>query len=236
MKLTWICPTWNRPKCLAHLVRQFLAQDYPADQLELLILDDAGQYENQRGDDGNGGKRWQIISFDRPYATLGDKYNALLAMVDTDAVIVAEDDDFYSPLHTAAHTAALKSYRVSKPSRVLVEHQGLHEEVSTGRFHASLAAWTCHLKFHGGWPTTRRADFDLQMIAKLATHTPTFGDPCELGYDPTYTFRWELTGHTHAQAYGRGPTDEGWLERARAAAGPVNYLGRLFAETSAKSG
>ena len=112
MKLTWICPTWNRPKCVADLVGQFLAQDYPQEKLNLLILDDAGQYENQSGD------RWQLISFNRPFSTLGDKYNAMLSMVDADAVVITEDDDVYLPQHTAACAHALQFGDVCKPTNV----------------------------------------------------------------------------------------------------------------------
>jgi hypothetical protein len=227
MTVTWICPTWNRPKCLRELVRQFLAQDYPRERLELLILDDAGQYENQRGDDGQGGHRWQLISFDRPFPTLGDKYNALLSMVTTEAVVIAEDDDLYHPRHTAQHAQVLLDFSASKPSTVNVDHKGLHREPAAGRFHASMAARTDLLRSLGGWPTNRRADFDLQMIAKLQRAFGQFGDPCLIDPEPTYTFTWEGSGHYHAQAYGRGPTDEGWLARARAAAGPVSFIGDL---------
>lgn len=231
MKLTWICPTWNRPKLLANLIRQFLAQDYPADQLELLILDDAGQYENQRGD------RWQLISFDRPFATLPEKYNALLGMVTSDAVVIAEDDDLYSPQHSAVCAAALAFGEVCKSSRVLTHVHGVtREEDATGRFHASIAFQTAAVRKIGGWPITHRADFDLQFLAKLRDNLSTVNpllmssDPdggLRLSTTPTYTFTWEGSGHYHAQAYGQGPTDEGWLARARAAAGQICYVGRL---------
>lgn len=221
MTLTWLCPTWNRPKLLANLVRQFLAQEYPADQVELLILDDAGQYDNQRGD------RWQVISFDRPFATLPEKYNAMLGIVTSDAVIIAEDDDLYSPQHTTACAAALAVGKVCKPSRVLTHVGGvIRNEDAVGRFHASLAFDANWARQLGGWPVTRRADFDLQMIGRL-TQARSLVDPIAMGFAPTYMFTWEGTGHYHAQAYGQGPADEGWLARARQAAGPIHYVGKI---------
>lgn len=247
MKLCWLCPTWNRPTCLRNLITQFLAQDYPAHDLDLLILDDTRQYENQVGDDGSGGHRWQLISFDRPIGTLGDKYNALLAMTDADAVIVAEDDDLYLPHHSAACAHALRFGDVCKPTDVLVEYGPRHIESDPGRFHASLAINTAFAKSIAGWPTNKRADFDLQMIAKLraagtvvcpqrATRSPPHAPPQlipeqSIRFEPSYCFRWETSRAYHVQAYGRGPTDEDFLQRARAAAGPIEYVGRLFPET-----
>ena len=53
MKIAAVCCTYLRPKHLGWLIKCFLEQDY-ADR-ELLILDDAGQYDSQEGD------RWRLI-------------------------------------------------------------------------------------------------------------------------------------------------------------------------------
>ena len=45
-----LCPTYRRPKLLENSIACFLAQDYPADRRELIVLDDAGELENQTGD------------------------------------------------------------------------------------------------------------------------------------------------------------------------------------------
>lgn len=244
MKLCWICPTWNRPECLRNLVRQFLAQDYPRDKLQLIILDDAEQYETQNGD------RWKIVSLKRvivdpAFSTLPAKYNALLKLVpiDCDAVVIAEDDDDYHPLHTAACAAALRHANWCKPSRVRSDFAPSGEPAD-GRFHASLAMRRDWLMSHGGWPISNRADFDQQLIAKLTAIEPP-ADPlsCRLPglqgvlmrhcYPMTYTFRWGSSGHTHAQAYTRGPDDCDWLQRARGASGPVEYVGKLFPDEQA---
>lgn len=221
MTLTWLCPTWNRPACVRRLIAQFLAQDFPRDQLSLLILDDSGQYTNQTG------PGWQLISFPRRFHSLPAKYNALLGLVVTDAVVIAEDDDLYSPQHSAACAAALRYGNVSKPSKVKVQCGPEHIESDPGRFHASLAIETEFLRSLGGWPLTSRADFDLQLIARLR-QAGTIADPCQLGFEPTYTFTWETSGHYHAQAYGRGPEDAGYYDRAAAASGPVEFVGQVF--------
>lgn len=222
MTLTWLCPTWNRPACVRQLITQFLAQDYPRDKLQLLIIDDAGQYDNQSG------PGWQLISFNRRFTSLPEKYNAMLGMVRTDGIVIAEDDDLYSPQHSAACAAALAQGNVSKPSVVRVQYGPEHTESDPGRFHASLAIRTEFLRSIGGWPVTRRADFDLQLISKLRETGTKLIDPCELGYEPTYTFRWETSGHYHAQAYGHGPGDPEYYDRAAAASGSVRFVGELF--------
>jgi hypothetical protein len=226
LSITWLTCTWNRPRCLRNLVRQFLAQDYPKDQLSLLILDDAGQYHNQ------GDNNWQLISFNRRFFSLAEKYNALLGMVNSDIVVIAEDDDLYSPLHTKAHATALElsAANTSKPSRVKVQYGPEHEESDPGRFHASMAIEAGWLRSIGGWgygPDSMRADFDLQLIAKLR-EKGTIADPCSYGFEPTYTFTWETSGHYHAQAYGTGPGDKGFYGRAALASGPVEFVGDLF--------
>ncbi len=257
MKMAWICPQWARPECLRSIVRQFLAQDYPAEDLQLIILDDSGQFDTQAGD------RWRIINVresmeqmrmnplvdsriasfrrNRPFDSLPEKYNALLDLVppDVDGVAVIETDDLYGPLHTAACAAALRRGHWCKPSRVLSDFAPLEGEPADGRFHASLAFRRQWLLDQGGWPETPRADFDQQLIAKLTRIEPPV-DPLTLPlpglegvlmrrkFPMTYHFTWGSSGHTHAQAVTHGPDDVDWLQRARAAAGPISYIGKLF--------
>lgn len=237
MKLCWICPTWNRPACLRNLIAQFLAQDDSQHELHLIICDDAGQYCYQFGTDPAGGHRWEIMPVGSPFATLPEKYNALLGMVpqSCEGIVIAEDDDLYHPLHSAACAAALQLGDVSKPSKVRSQYGGREQtEDAAGRFHASLAVRADFLRHIGGWPATARADFDQQFIARLATGRVVDPLTCRhnwrIGwrhFPPTYCFRWETTQHTHAQGVMRGPADEDWLERARAAAGPIAYVGKL---------
>lgn len=237
MNLCWICPTWNRPKCLANLVRQFLSQEYDRGQLELVILDDAQQYTQQFG--GEPGRRWYLFCEPQPFKTLPEKYNALLKLAaPADAVIVAEDDDEYHPLHTAACAAALEHGEWCKPSRVRSDFapQG---EPADGRFHASLAFRREWLLANGGWPDTSLPDFDQQLIRKLTKIEPPV-DPLRIRqpglvgtlmrrtFPMTYKFCWGSTQHSHAQASARTPADQDWLERARTAAGKIHRIDKLL--------
>lgn len=220
LHLTWICPTWNRPAMLANLVRQFLAQEYPADRRELLILCDSGQFDNQSGDG------WQLISIPRRFHSLPEKYNALLGLVSqsSDAVVIAEDDDLYSPLHTAGCAAALANAEVCKPSLVNMTYRGeTTPRNGRGRFHASLAMRADWLRKLGGWPNTREPAFDKRLMGDLQQHG-RLGDPIRLGFPPTYTYVWDgVRGHGSAfRAHG-----ENWYDQAAAATGPPPYVGKL---------
>jgi hypothetical protein len=68
----------------------------------------------------------------------------------------------------------------------------------------------------GGWPLTKRGNFDQQLIARLhAIEAP--GDPCQFA-DPSYIFRRGQTNACHSQAFMQGPEDEGWYDRVQAGA------------------
>ena len=65
MKIAAVCVTYLRPVGLGRMLACFLQQDYP--DRELVILDDAGQYDDQEGD------RWRLVSVSKRYPTLGEK-------------------------------------------------------------------------------------------------------------------------------------------------------------------
>src|SRR3990172_10586687 len=89
VKITALCPTYNRPRLLGQSIAMFLAQDYI--EKELIILDDAGQYGDQHG------YNWHIISVGSRYPCVAAKRNALWKMADSDYVMTWDDDDWYFP-------------------------------------------------------------------------------------------------------------------------------------------
>jgi len=199
--LTCLCPTYKRPKLLANAVACFLAQDYPADRRELIVLDDAGQISPQRGDG------WEVVSIARRFNNLPAKFNALAALASpqTEAFVVWEDDDIYLPHHLAAHAAVLATgVEFSKPSRVWSTYTGKMEvEGAAGRFHASIACTAGLFRRMGGWPPVTTLDFDQQFMSRLAAASGIVGD-ATLAADavPSYVFRWGSTGAYHGQAFG----------------------------------
>ena len=209
-RVTWITPTYRRPQTLANLIACFLGQDYPPELLDLIILDDAGQYGP-----GCRGDRWQVISIDRRFASLPAKFNALAGLTDADVIVVAEDDDSFLPHHTASHVRALDHGEFSKPSQVLSDYPGhLVTEGAAGRFHGSIAFRRTLWERAGGWPLSHQANFDQQMLSHFAAVAGVTIDPIEdLGADPSYVFRWN-TGHYHGQSAADGPGDQDWYRKS----------------------
>mgnify|MGYP002624056713 CR=1 FL=1 len=201
-----LCPTYLRPGLLANSIACFLAQDYPADRRELVILDDAGQIAPQHGDG------WEVISTLRRFRSLPEKFNALAGLARGDVLVVWEDDDIYLPWHITAHVDGLADGGFSKPSRVLSLYTGkLREEESAGRFHASIAFTREVFNAAGGWPLTKRGDFDQTFLRRLVG-AATIVDPCRT-VPPSYVFRWSSTRTYHGQSLMQGPSDVEWYER-----------------------
>ncbi len=140
MKIAAVCVTYLRPRRLGWMIHCFLRQDYPADACELVVLDDAGQYESQSG------TNWRLASTPLRFRTLGEKRNAAAAMVgdDVNALAVWDDDDLYLPWALSAAAAALQKAPWSRPSLVLhPQDDGQLRQHATGGL------------FHGGWAYRR---------------------------------------------------------------------------------
>jgi len=212
-----LCPTYRRPKLLENSIACFLAQDYPANRRELIVLDDAGELQNQTCDG------WQIISIPRRFRSLPEKFNALAGLAQGEILVVWEDDDIYLPHHISSHVTAMDGHLWSKPSKVLSDYTGrIQEEDATGRFHASLAFTRHAFEQVAGWPLTLRGDFDQQLIARLY-ELGLPGDPCSVA-SPSYIFRWGSTSAYHGQALMDGPEDEKWYGRVPSGNSAANQI------------
>ena len=95
---------------------------------------------------------------------------------------------------------------------------GLNEELAAGRFHGSIAFSRRAFAQVGGWPLTKRADFDQQLMARLGELNITC-DPCE-NHVPSYIYRWGTTNQYQAQHAMRAASDEEWYEHC----GTVQYV------------
>jgi len=190
MKLAALCCTYLRPKTLGQLIESFLRQDYPRELRELVILDDAGQYENQEGDG------WRLVSIPRRFHSLGEKRNACAALASPDAegFLVADDDDIYLPNWFSTTAEALKRADWSRPSLVLLEHgYGLKEHETGGLY-------------HGGWALRRTAFYrvrgyaalnngeDQELAGRLSAAGVTQCDPSRLA-PPFYIYRYDNSSY-----------------------------------------
>jgi len=230
-----LMPTYGRPKMVENTIACFLAQDYPAERRHLLILDDAGQIPPQKGDGWevfSTAERFPSLpakyaellrlprQLTRPIGSYADTADVQGDIVDSwnhraevplvpDAYAVWDDDDIYLPWHLAAHAEILQEHGWSHPSRVWSTYTGRPElENAAGRFHGSLAVRRELMKQIGGWPETPRADFDQQMLWRLADAEPA-GDPTTVAV-PSYVFRWGSTRHPHCQGFMRSPDNTTW--------------------------
>jgi len=215
MKLAALCCTYQRPHLLGQLIESFLRQDYPREQRELIILDDAGQYENQEGDG------WRLISIPRRFRTLGEKRNACaaLASADVQGFLVADDDDIYLPHWFRSNAAALQQADWSVPSLVLLEHGNALKECETGGL------------YHGGWAFRREAFYrvrgygpvnngeDQELAGRLAAANVTKCDPGEFA-PPFYVYRND-SGSYHLSWLGDSGYDDLSNREATGVAAPT---------------
>jgi len=145
MKIACLCVTFNRPAQLAEAVESFLRQTYPAELRELVILDDAGQYDPAACDHLPGVK---LITTRHRFRTLGEKRNATAALAspDVEAYAVWDDDDIYLPWHLEAMAAVFRvGHPWSLPAEVWIDRRTYLERKTTGGL------------FHGSWGFTRDA-------------------------------------------------------------------------------
>lgn len=168
------------------MIECFLRQDYPRELRELVILDDAGQYENQAGDG------WRLVSIPSRFRSLGEKRNACAALAspDVEGFLVADDDDIYLPHWFRTQAESLQKADWSRPGLVLVEHNDGLRECDTGGL------------YHGGWAFRREAFYrvrgygphnngeDQELAGRMSQAGVTEIDPCKFA-DPFYVYRYD---------------------------------------------
>ena len=197
MKIAAVCCTFLRPKHLGWVVKCFLEQDYP--DRELVILDDAGQYDDTAGD------RWRLTSIDRRFGSLGEKRNAAAALcsADADALAVWDDDDIYLPWALSATAAALEKAPWSRPSVVLHEQADgkLRQHRTGGLFHGGWAYRRAVFERAGGYPAMNNGE-DQAFARRLKKLDVAEADPCGLGFRPFYLYRWGPGAGYHLSSMG----------------------------------
>ena len=191
MKLAALCCTFHRPHLLGQLIESFLRQDYPRHLRELVILDDAGQYENQVGEG------WRLFSLPARFRTLGEKRNACAALASPDAegFLVADDDDVYLPHWFSTQAEALKRADWSRPSLVLLAHgDGLKEHDTGGLYHGGWAFRREAFDAVRGYAALNNGE-DQDLARRLNEAKVSVCDPCDIAR-PFYHYRVD-TGSYH---------------------------------------
>jgi glycosyltransferase involved in cell wall biosynthesis len=193
MKIAAVCCTFHRPKSLGNLIHCFLQQDCP--DRELIVLDDAGQYDNQSGD------RWRIVSVDRRFATLGEKRNAAVGLVssDVEALAVWDDDDLYLPWALRASVETLAHAPWSRPSLVLhpKNNGALSQHLTGGLYHGGWAYRRDIFHRVGGYPAMNNGE-DQALARRFSDARVNEADPCSRGFQPFYIYCWGRGWHLSA--------------------------------------
>lgn len=201
MKIAAICCTYKRPVQLANALACFLNQDYPAELREMIILDDAGQYDEQVGEG------WSLVSTRQRFRTLGEKRNATAALVspDVDAYCVWDDDDAYLPWHLSTSAAALAEADYTIPTRLLTEDSRgrIRPKKNIYLFHGAWAFRRTAFEQVGGYPFIQSGQ-DQGLLRRLKNADLRRADPIQIDSRPSYIYRWyAVPGAYHISSLGR---------------------------------
>ena len=201
MKIAAICCTYKRPKILAEAINCFTKQEYPEHLREMIILDDAGQYD-RRAMDGIPGVR--LVVSDHRFRTLGEKRNAsaALASPDVDAYCVWDDDDIYLPWHMSAAAMSLANADYAIPTILYIDKVGrLEIKKNSGLFHGSWSFTRKAFDDAGGYPFIQSGQ-DQGILVRFKSRGLRRSDPLE-HFPPSYVYRWYTAHDLHISAMGR---------------------------------
>ncbi len=218
MKIACLCATFNRPAQLAEAVESFLRQTYPAELRELVILDDAGQYDPAACDHLPGVK---LITTQHRFRTLGEKRNATgaLASADVEAYAVWDDEDIYLPWHLEAMAAVFHAgIPWSRPAEVWIDRRTHLERKKTGGlFHGSWGFTREAFLSVGGYPAMQSGQ-DQALASRLKRSGIRAASP---EGRPSYIYRWHTyPGARHISAMGK----DGYERRGEEAIVHVDIL------------
>lgn len=195
MLLSCLCVTRGRPELVAEAVRQFELQSYR--DKELLILDDAGQYDGYHGQ-----ANVRVMSDRIELDSLARLRNLGFEMAAGEAVVIWDDDDWYFPWHLEAIAEALSSplAKWARPSVVWDEWEPgqfikcrVHNASGDPRsycYHGAWAftkrAWEQAGKYPLGHPGDRDSDFAGEVLRVCGPSADTISERFP---EPSYCYR-----------------------------------------------
>jgi len=198
--ISCICPTYKRPNLLRNAIACFNEQNYPSDRCELIVLDDAAQFEPST--QGNV----TVISINDRFANLPLKFNHLVSLTRGDVIAVWEDDDIFLPWHLKAVADCYQEggscgFYVSENvwSTYGQELGEVQLENAAGRFHSRWRFTRSLFDQVGGYPETGQLAFDqfFGSSLKAAGGSRFYGESSR----PSYVYRWG-NGYWHGSQKG----------------------------------
>lgn len=192
-----LCPTYGRPshegglRLLSEAIECFLAQDYPNDRRELIVLNDCPAQDLWTLHQYPGLK---IFNLDHRVPTLGEKYNVMVRDLSQGEILLPwEDDDLSLPWRISQAVERLQGgYGYFNPQRSWF--------FVDGKYHADHAHGYCHnasaftreaFDLTGGYPAISGAQ-DAVMDQRLKWVSPVAP---RLSDDPnewSYVYRWGM--------------------------------------------
>lgn len=248
MRVFCLCPTYGRtPELLANSLQCFSNQIESRVPIQLVIYDDLGNLNYLYVDGGlhNGfvggevTKAVAVLSSEVREPDIMSKYRRMLEWLDVevdgikpdDILLLWDDDDLYLPQHISDHVNLYMNAGVDYvyPENVLSTYTGnIQVEPSGGRFWASCSFTFDLYDALGGFPNTRRADFDQQWLQMLFNKQGAMRGVAPTRYS-TYIFRWADTMNNHSQGKMKSPEDETWWDEVQPSyVSPINSLEPCF--------
>ena len=196
MKVSCICPTYNRVISGKHLLEEtlecFLRQDY--ENKELLILND---HPRQRIHFDHPQVR--IFNFSERFPTLGGKYNYGIQNALGDYICTWEDDDISLPHRISKSIEHIKDAEYFNPKSYYFSCGDTFKYDGAGYSHNcsmySKKAW----ERVGGYPEVSGPQ-DAQMDGLLRTQCSTIDGGIDM-YTSFYIYRWGVS-ELHLSGYG----------------------------------
>jgi hypothetical protein len=196
-----LCPTYGRPpdhqELLEEAIESFLRQTYP--NKELIVLNDCAEQELVCDAPGV-----RVVNVRTRFATLGDKYNAAVAIARGDLLAPWEDDDISLPWRLALSVERLGDAGYYNPKRyVLLDGSGFHADQPMGYGHnLSLFSREAFGAVGGYRPISgaQDAEMDGALVAAVAGRGgPWAGEPELPRREWFYIYRWGVSP-THLSA------------------------------------
>ena len=192
MKVSCICPTYNRPPrsqwLLEEAIESFLRQDYP--DKELLVLNDCpGQELLCDAPDV------LVINFPRRFRSLGEKLNAGIALAQGSIIAPWNDDDIMLPWRLSTSLERLADAGYYNPEMYwFLDPAGLHKDHQRSVCHGCSLFTRAAFDVVDGYPHTS-GDEDLIFHLRLKTHPDVKqGTPAVLRIDEWfYIYRWGVS-------------------------------------------
>jgi glycosyltransferase involved in cell wall biosynthesis len=199
-----ICPTYARVELLEEAIQSFLQQDYPGKK-ELIVLND---YAAQTLELDHPEVR--IVNLPERFGSVGEKYQAAVALASHDLLFVWHDDDIYLPHRLSFSVAQFRQQRgFFKAARAWCWDDGQVSGPERNTFHGGscfsrelFVAAQGYPHKSDGFGLDGGYDVGFERACEEQRTGATRGES-PAPEDLYYIYRWTATGSYHLSAAGQ---------------------------------